>query len=327
MLVSEKHTSLPKAILGYIAGATTIVVTAPYMAEAAGELADLTGLGGTFFGTTMVALCTSLPELVATVVSVRMGAFDLALGNIFGSNTFNMILLVPLDIASSGSLMAGVSQTHALTAFATILVTAVAVMGQLYHVEKRKRFVEPDAVTVISGGRCGHTRNHARRLLLSALSELGDHAARAGVMLALHPMNARFAEDWTFLNTLDETLAILDHCRHPAVGIHFDAFHLCREARLLDRIGEIAAQTAVVQFSDWDGTARTATSRSLPGDGILPLAEMMQAFATGGYAGHFEISVWSEEVWRSDYEAVLIDCVHRYRQMAGSNVPSPASSY
>lgn len=143
---SEK---LLKAIGGYLLGATMILVTAPFMAESAGQIADNTGLGKTFVGTTLVAFSTSLPEFVSTITAVRMGAFDLALGNIFGSNAFNMILLVPLDFFYRGSLLASVSVIHVFTCFATILITSVAVMGQLYQVEKRKRFLEPDAVLVI----------------------------------------------------------------------------------------------------------------------------------------------------------------------------------
>jgi cation:H+ antiporter len=71
------------------------------------------------------------------------------LGNIFGSNSFNMILLVPLDIAAPGALLATVSPTHAVTCVATIVVTTVVILGQLYHVEKRRHFLEPDAVLVI----------------------------------------------------------------------------------------------------------------------------------------------------------------------------------
>jgi cation:H+ antiporter len=88
--------------------------------------------------------------LVATIAAVRMKAFDLALGNIFGSNSFNMILLVPLDLAHPGALLAAVSQTHILTALAVIMATAVAVLGQLYKVERRIRFIEPDAALVIA---------------------------------------------------------------------------------------------------------------------------------------------------------------------------------
>lgn len=141
--------SLPGAALGFVVAAAALVVAAPFLAEAAGELAELTGLGNTFFGTALVALCTSLPELVATLTAVRLGAFDLAVGNIFGSNAFNMVLLVPLDMVHPGSLLASVAPAHALTCLAAILITAVAVMGQLYQVERRLRFLEPDAALVI----------------------------------------------------------------------------------------------------------------------------------------------------------------------------------
>lgn len=140
---------LPQAVALYLASALAILIAAPFLAEAAGGIAEKSGLGKTFVGTTLVAFCTSLPELVSTVWAVRMGAFDLALGNIFGSNAFNMILLAPLDLISQGPLLASVSRIHGFTAFATILITSVAVMGQLYQVEKRKRLVEPDAMVVI----------------------------------------------------------------------------------------------------------------------------------------------------------------------------------
>jgi cation:H+ antiporter len=141
--------TLTRALAGYVAAAAAIIVAAPFLARAAGRLAELTGLGQTFIGTTLVALSTSLPELVATWTAVRMGAFDLALGNIFGSNAFNMVLLAPLDLAYPGSLLAAASPAHAVTALATILITAVVIIGQLYQVERRIRFLEPDAVLVI----------------------------------------------------------------------------------------------------------------------------------------------------------------------------------
>jgi hypothetical protein len=61
-----------------------------------------------------------------------------------------MILLVPLDLAQPGALLAAVSQAHILTALAVIMATAVAVLGQLYKVERRIRFIEPDAALVIA---------------------------------------------------------------------------------------------------------------------------------------------------------------------------------
>ncbi len=143
-----------RALLGavskYVASGLAILLAAPYLAESAGKIADASGLGKTFIGSTLVAFCTSLPELVSTIAAVRMGAFDLAVGNIFGSNSFNMIILLPLDFIYEGNLLGAVSRSHVFTAMATVFATSVVVMGQLYQVEKRKKFIEPDALTVMA---------------------------------------------------------------------------------------------------------------------------------------------------------------------------------
>jgi len=146
----RRKPALRRALLKFAAAALPIVAAAPFVAEAAGTIAELSGLGGTFVGTTLVAFSTSLPELVATIAAVRMGAYDLALGNIFGSNAFNMAMLVLVDIASDGPLLSRVSPTHALTAMWVVIITCVAVIGELYHVERRRRLLEPDAVMVIA---------------------------------------------------------------------------------------------------------------------------------------------------------------------------------
>jgi cation:H+ antiporter len=146
----SQRQALARAFSMYFACALVIFIAAPFMAESAGAIAEMTGLGKTFIGSTLVAFCTSLPELVSTIAAVRMGAFDLAVGNIFGSNSFNMILLVPLDWLHPGNLLGSISRSHVLTALGVILATSVAVMGQLYHEEKRKKIIEPDALAIIA---------------------------------------------------------------------------------------------------------------------------------------------------------------------------------
>jgi len=140
---------LGKAILGFAVCAAIIFLAGPRLAAAGGELAELSGLGDTFVGTTLVALSTSLPELVSTLAALRLGAPDLAIGNVFGSNAFNMVLVVPLEIVQPGSLLSLVSSKHAITCISAVLATHVVVMGQLYQVESRSRLIEPDAWLVI----------------------------------------------------------------------------------------------------------------------------------------------------------------------------------
>jgi cation:H+ antiporter len=147
---AHSHMPLWRAIAGFAIAALTVLAAGPYLAEAAGKIAELSGLGNTFVGTTLVALCTSLPELAASYAAIRIGAHDLAIGNVFGSNAFNMLLFLPLDLAFPGSLFAAVSPAHAVSIFAAIVATSVVIMGQLYSVESRTRLLEPDAIIVIA---------------------------------------------------------------------------------------------------------------------------------------------------------------------------------
>ncbi len=146
---SHLRTPLWKSALTFATAALVILLVGPHLADTAGRIADESGLGKTFVGTTLVAFSTSLPELVASFAAIRIGAFDLAIGNVFGSNAFNMLLFLPLDAMHSGPLLQSASPAHIVSVLATVMATSVVVMGQLYHVERRRRFVEPDALLVI----------------------------------------------------------------------------------------------------------------------------------------------------------------------------------
>jgi cation:H+ antiporter len=147
---AARRLSLSRALIGYVATAAVILVAGPYLAEAAGRIAELSGLGESFVGTAFVALSTSLPELSTSLTALRMKAYDLILGNILGSNSFNMTLFAALDLAYPGPLFAAVSPANAVTALAVVLVTTVVIAGQLYHAERRVRFIEPDALLVVA---------------------------------------------------------------------------------------------------------------------------------------------------------------------------------
>jgi cation:H+ antiporter len=73
----------------------------------------------------------------------------LVIGNVFGSNAFNMILFFALDLAYPGSLFAVANAAHVISVLAVIVCTSVVIMGQLYLPDARQRFIEPDAWLVI----------------------------------------------------------------------------------------------------------------------------------------------------------------------------------
>ncbi len=133
----------------YIISAALILFAGPRLAHAAEALAEASGLGRTFVGTALLPITTTLPELVAAITALRIRAFDLIVGNAFGSIAFNLFLLAPIDMVYDGSLLADASPTHVVTSLAAIVTVAIAIMGQLTHAEQRKRVLEPDAALVI----------------------------------------------------------------------------------------------------------------------------------------------------------------------------------
>lgn len=157
--------------------------------------------------------------------------------------------------------------------------------------------VNAAAVHVVSGPRAGHTLNHARELTLDALKTLGDAAAFHGTKLALKPMELPLAQNWTFLNSLHETLELIDACQHPAVGISVNPVHLQNEENLQDLLPEIAPLITAVQISEFESCG--TLPHSFPG------YEIMEAIDNAGYAGFFELEIWSEKVWQSDYQNLL----------------------
>jgi cation:H+ antiporter len=79
-------------------GAIVILVAGYVVARVSDALAEQTGLGSTFVGAVLLAVATSLPEISTTAKAVRLGAYSLAISNIFGSNAFNASLLFPADL-------------------------------------------------------------------------------------------------------------------------------------------------------------------------------------------------------------------------------------
>lgn len=142
---------LRAAVIGYLLATLGILATAPPLAITADEIAKQTGLGGTFVGTMLVALVTSLPEITTSISALRIGAYDMIVGNIFGSNAFNIVCLAGIDLFTADQLLSGssLSMTHILTAAMATLTTATVAMGMLYRVEKRLWILEPDALLVI----------------------------------------------------------------------------------------------------------------------------------------------------------------------------------
>lgn len=147
---APRRARLRRAGLRFAAAAAVLFVATPFFAGSATRLAELTGLGQTFLGTWLVGLATSLPELVASLAAARAGAFDLAVGNLFGSNAFNMLILLPLDVANGPtSIFADASPLHALTGLFGVVLMGLGLAAILYRAQRRFALLEPDSALMV----------------------------------------------------------------------------------------------------------------------------------------------------------------------------------
>ena len=111
--------TLRQAALRYALAACVVVVAALWLPFAARAVAEAMGWSQSFVGTLLVALATTLPELTVTVAAVRIGALDMAIGNLVGSNLFNLAILGLDDLLyMKGPLLSAVAPSHALSATA-----------------------------------------------------------------------------------------------------------------------------------------------------------------------------------------------------------------
>ena len=137
-------------LVGFVVAAGVLVVVTPWLVSSSVGISEITGLGAGFVGTTLVAMVTSLPEAVTTVAAVRMGAYDMAVGNLFGSNIFNMFTLGAADLFfTQGRFLGAIDPALALAAVIGILLTGLGLIGNLARVERLSFNLQIDLLIVV----------------------------------------------------------------------------------------------------------------------------------------------------------------------------------
>ncbi|MDH4162623.1 MAG: sodium:calcium antiporter [Nitrospirota bacterium] len=127
-----------EAAIKYGLNALVIVIAASWLPFIGDRLAEVTGLGRSFVGSILIAMTTSLPELVVSITALRIGAADMAIANLMGSNLFNMVILGIDDMAyAKGALFSAVSQNHAITGTIAVIMTGIVIVSLMYRLEKK----------------------------------------------------------------------------------------------------------------------------------------------------------------------------------------------
>ncbi len=118
--------SIPKSILYAIGGLAVVIGGGQLAVYCAKDIARGMGISESLIGLTIVALGTSLPELITSVVSAKKGNSDLALGNVVGSNLFNIFLVLGLSMTIAPF---GVGMTDMIDALCLVAVSILCFLA------------------------------------------------------------------------------------------------------------------------------------------------------------------------------------------------------
>ena len=133
-----RHLTLRRACVGYALAALVVIGAGIWLPFIGVAMADTMGWQRSFVGTIFVAFATSVPELVVTLSALRLGALDMAISNLLGSNLFDALIVAIDDLLYvKGSILADVSATHAVSAFSAVIMTGVVMVGVFYRARVR----------------------------------------------------------------------------------------------------------------------------------------------------------------------------------------------
>lgn len=122
--------SLNRAVFMFMFMASIIVFAGLTLSKSADEIAISTGLGRTIVGSFLLATITSLPEISACIGAIKVGSPNMAIGNLFGSNVFNVTIIPIADIFyKNGDIFNAADKINLFSAISSAIIVLIAVLG------------------------------------------------------------------------------------------------------------------------------------------------------------------------------------------------------
>lgn len=129
-----------RSLIARTVGAGAVILVAGFLLARTGDaMAEQTGLGASFFGAVFLGFSTSLPEISTVIAAVRLKRYEMAISDIFGTNLFNVSIIVLVDaLHPGGPVLVAAGRFAAFGALLALVLTAIFLVGMI---ERRDRTV------------------------------------------------------------------------------------------------------------------------------------------------------------------------------------------
>jgi sugar phosphate isomerase/epimerase len=160
-------------------------------------------------------------------------------------------------------------------------------------------------IYMLTGGRGKLSWDEAARAFSAAVAPCAAEAREAGIELLIEPANTLFA-DLHIVHNLGDTLALAEQA---GIGVCIDIFPIWTEPRLRATIGRAMSRCHLVQLSDYVPGDRSFPCRAVPGDGAIPLEQIVGWILEAGYEGAFDLELLGPRIDKEGhYQAVERAC-------------------
>jgi cation:H+ antiporter len=154
-----------KHLIAYTAASAVVILVAGFLLARTGEvLAEKTGLGTSFFGAAVLGFATSLPELSTVLEAVRLRRYTMAISDIFGTNLFNVTIIVLVDaLHRGGPVLVEAGPFAATAALLALILTAIYLVGMLERRDRTLLRMGIDSIAVLLTYSAGLVLLYAQR--------------------------------------------------------------------------------------------------------------------------------------------------------------------
>jgi sugar phosphate isomerase/epimerase len=172
--------------------------------------------------------------------------------------------------------------------------------------------LEAACVVLAPGRRNGRSYEETRDIAARALTEVFERTRQPDVRLAVEPIIAWQSD---YLNTLGEAVELVELVDHPNLGVYPDSFHLWRTGTMLEDVDRAAGRIFGVHLND--AVTGDDHSNRLPGEGELPLVDIVRAIEATGYRGTYDNELMADPALGWAPEEVVERCARAMADVLG----------
>jgi sugar phosphate isomerase/epimerase len=159
---------------------------------------------------------------------------------------------------------------------------------------ERMAKLNPESIVVITGPQGDRSPSEATDLCLEGFERIGRVAGDLGVSVVLEPIHRSVLNVFTLIWDIPGTIEMLRALGQPSFKILFDTWHLWDTPGVLDLVKKHIDLIGGVHVADWRQETRTWADRAFPGEGKLPMLEILNGLESAGFRGLYDVEIFSD---------------------------------